>query len=155
MRSHASDSEVQRRAEAIIRGLLAQRLGVSLRPETVYLETGTPVQVDAVAADESVLAEIFARQGKLKPGQQKKVAIDSLKLITLGRGRHDTRLVLVFADEEAAAYATGGGWLAQTLRTWGVEVVVLEIAAELRQQILAAQDTQKMVNADEVAEDVI
>jgi hypothetical protein len=45
------------------------------------------VKVDAVADDESVLAEIFARQGRLKGSQQKKVGIDALKLITVARMR--------------------------------------------------------------------
>jgi len=87
MTTPRSDSAVQRAAEAVIRRKLAAFVGKDLAPATVTFDTGACVQVDAVASDESVLAEIFARQGKLKSGQQKKVAIDTLKLITLGRTR--------------------------------------------------------------------
>ena len=152
---HASDSSVQTRAEAVIRDLLAQELGVTLEPTPLKLECGPTVKVDAAAPDNTVIAEIFARQGQLKGGQQKKVAIDALKLITLRRVHQDARLILAFADEAASRYATAGGWVAQALREWNVEVKVLEIPDELRAEILAAQSTQKMVNADEAADDVV
>ncbi len=149
-----SDSEVQRRAEAIIRGRLAERLDVRLDPKIITLAAGAPVHVDAVSPDGSVMAEIFARQGELKGGQQKKLAIDTLKLITIRRERRNTELVIAFADSEASAYATGGGWVAQALRTWNVKVEVIDIPQELRDEIRAAQKQQRMVNADEAADDV-
>ena len=145
---HVSDSAVQRRAEEVIRELLSRRAGVSLAPRTIKLAAGAPVQVDAASDDGKVLAEIFARQGPLKGGQQKKVAIDTLKLITIHREQPAERLVICFADREASAYATGGGWVAQALRTWGVEVEVVDIPAELRAEIRAAQADQTMVNPD-------
>jgi hypothetical protein len=143
---HVSDSAVQRRAEEVIRGLLARRLGVPLAPRTIKLAAGAPVQVDAASNDGKVLAEIFARQGPLKGGQQKKVAIDTLKLITVHREQPAERLVICFADREASAYATGGGWVAQALRTWGVQVEVVDLPTDLRAEILAAQAGQTMVN---------
>jgi hypothetical protein len=152
---HASDSAVQQRAEAVIRDRLAAQLGVSLDPKRLKLQGGSTVHVDAAAPDDSVIAEIFARQGQLKGGQQKKAAIDTLKLITLRRVHQDAQLVLAFADEEAAHYATGGGWVAQALREWKVDVVILDIPASLRDEIRAAQSTQKMVNVDEVVDDVV
>jgi hypothetical protein len=151
---HLSDSSVQRRAEEVIRGLLAERLRVDLAPRTIKLPDGAPVQVDAASPDGRVLAEIFARQGALKGGQQKKVAIDTLKLITVRCHHPNTWLVLCFADEAAAAYATGGGWLAQALRTWDVTVETIDIPQDLRDEILAAQKGQKMVNVEDVADDV-
>ena len=75
------------------------------------------MHVDAVSPDGKVMAEIFAPQGELKAGQQKKVAIDALKLITVRHERPDTQLAIAFADEAASAYATRGGWVAQALRT--------------------------------------
>jgi hypothetical protein len=143
---HVSDSAVQRRAEAVIRELLSERLGVPLTPRTIKLQAGAPVQVDAASVDGTVLAEIFARQGALKGGQQKKVAIDTLKLITIHREQPAKQLVICFADKEAAAYATGGGWVAQAVRTWGVDVEVVDIPADLRAEIVAAQAGQTMVN---------
>lgn len=77
-----------------------------------------------------------------------------LKLITIRHERPDTKLVIAFADLEASAYATGSGWVAQALRTWEVEVVVVDIPQGLRDEICAAQKQQRMVNADEAADDV-
>ena len=151
---HVSDSAIQRRAEAVIRDRLADRLGVPLAARTIKLTAGEPVQVDAASPDGTVLAEIFARQGELKGGQQKKVAIDTLKLITIRCEHPDTRLVIAFADEEASRYATGGGWLAQALRTWNVDIEIVDIPRDLRDEILAAQQRQRMVNTDDTADDV-
>jgi hypothetical protein len=151
---HASDSSVQLRAEAVIREALSRAIGVALEPKRLTLQGGATVHVDAASADDTVIAEIFARQGPLKGGQQKKVAIDTLKLVTLRRVHENARLVLAFADADAAHYATGGGWVAQALREWNVDVIVLAIPDELRNEIRAAQSTQKMVNVDEVVDDV-
>lgn len=151
---HVSDSAVQRRAEDVIRGVLAARLGVELTPRTINLSGGAPVQVDAASADGSLLIEIFARQGMLKSGQQKKVAIDTLKLITVRRENPGTHLLLAFADRGAAAYATGDGWLSHALRTWEVGIAIIDIPHDLRDEILAAQASQKMVNAEDVADDI-
>lgn len=153
-RRRVSDSAVQRRAESIIRQRLARRLSVSLEPGVIKLAEGAPVHVDAVSEDGGVIAEIFARQGALKAGQQKKVAIDTLKLITIRREKPGVRLVIAFADSEASGYATGGGWVAQALRTWDVQVEVVSIPENLRGEILAAQDGQRMVNPDDAADDV-
>ena len=112
------------------------------------------MNVDAVSDDGTVLAEIFARQGELKPGQQKKVAIDTLKLITIHRERPEAKLYIAFADKAASEFATGGGWVAQALRTWDVKVVVLDIPQELRDEILAAQGDQRMTNPDQAVGDV-
>lgn len=68
--------------------------------------------------------------------------------------RPGATLVLAFADKEASKFATGGGWVAQALGTWGVKVEVVDIPPELRDEILAAQTGQRMVNADEASGDV-
>lgn len=91
----------------------------------------------------------------MKGGQQKKVAIDALKLITVRVEHPDARPELAFADKDAATYATGRGWLAQALRTWNVDVHVVQIPEELREEIRRAQTSQKMVNIDEAADDVV
>ena len=67
---------------------------MTLEPTPLKLEGGPTVKVDAAAPNNTVIAEIFARQGQLKGGQQKKVAIDALKLIILRRVHQDARLIL-------------------------------------------------------------
>ena len=146
MRSHQSDSAEQRAAEELIRSQVAAYLGKELRSATLKLESGAAVQVDGAAADESAFVEIFARHGVLKGGQRHKVATDALKLITIGRSRPGADLVIAFADEQAASFATKGTWMSEALVAWGVKVLVVELDAEVREGIRAAQVRQQMVN---------
>lgn len=146
---HRSDSTVQSNAEALIREKLARQLGKRLASKMLRLGGEAAVQVDAVALDESVLAEIFAHQGPLKGGQRRKIASDALKLITLGRDRPDAQLILAFADEQVAAYACGDGWLAQALAAWDVAVIVVDLNEADREELRAAQLAQEMRNAEE------
>ena len=125
---------------------MAEHVGIALEPTTVELDLGAKVQVDGAAANESVFVEIFARQGALKGGQRHKIATDALKLITLGRSRPNARLIIAFADDEAAAYATKGTWLSEALKTWGITVLVVELDEVVRDGIKAAQLRQIMVN---------
>jgi hypothetical protein len=112
------------------------------------LDGGSRVDVDGVSEDESVLVEIFAHQGRHRGGQYGKVARDALKLITLARTRPGSTLVLAFADEDAARCVTGKSWLAEALKTWGIEVVVVPLDDKVREGLHAAQVRQVMINAD-------
>jgi len=105
--------------------------------------------VDGVSPDEPVLVECFAHVGAMKGGQRHKVATDALKLITLGRGKPGARLLLALANESSARSLTGQSWLAEALRSGGVEVLVVDVEASLVEKILAAQELQKMVNPEE------
>ncbi len=127
---HLSNSDEQRDAEPVILAGVAALLGVALEPRSLKLAGGARADVDGVAADESVFVEIFAHQGQLRGGQFHKVARDALKLITLGRARQPARLVIAFGDADAAACVTGTSWLAEALRTWSIEVVVIELDNE-------------------------
>jgi hypothetical protein len=144
--AHQSDSAVQREAEALIRRRLAEVLGVDLSPRTVALGEQATVAVDGVSPDESVLVEIFARQGPLQGGQKQKVKGDALKLITLSRAQSEAQLILAFGSEEAARFASEASWVAEALRIWGVEVFVAELEAGVRSDLRAAQARQIMVN---------
>jgi hypothetical protein len=141
--THHSDSSVQQAAEDAIRSAAARVMGVDLQPGVLKFSTGAAVRVNGMTRDESVLVEAVARQGKLKGSQQRKVALDAFKLITLARDRPGTRLALVFADDEAAAFALGKGWVADALRIWNVEVLVVRLDDALRARIREAQRDQR------------
>lgn len=144
--AHQSDSAAQRSAEPLIRDGVAAVLGVSLEPESIKLPGGARADVDGVAQDYSVLVEIFAHQGRLKGGQFHKVARDALKLITLKRTYPDARLAIAFGDSDAAACVTGKSWLAESLRDWEVDVIVVELDESIRDGLRVAQVAQVMVN---------
>lgn len=94
MVAHLSDSAVQREAEKEILSSLSDRVGMPLTKRRIDLPGGTWTEVDGASPDLSVLAEASARQGKMKGGQKRKVALDVLKLITIRRHIPEARLVL-------------------------------------------------------------
>lgn len=74
------------------------------------------------------------------------MATDALKLVTIARTRPGAKLIIAFADEDAAAYATTGTWVSKALALWGIEVLVAELGEPVREGIRAAQLRQKMVS---------
>lgn len=148
--SHQSDSAAQRMAEPLILAGASQQLGVKLEPTTLTLAGGARVDVDGVDADRRTFVEVFARQGALKGAQFHKVARDALKLITVGREYEAPTLAIAFGSSEAAACVSGQSWLSEALTTWDIKVVVVELDDAVRDEVLAAQARQIMVNAKPV-----
>jgi hypothetical protein len=153
---HLSSSAVQTEAETEILCALASKCGIELvhHPEKILLGGGVYVEVDGATPDRSVVVEAYARQGKLKGAQPKKIAQDILKLALLKResGRKRTRAVIAFASQEARDSISG--WIQQAAKSFDIELIVVEIPEQLRDQICAAQHRQIMVNLDHVADDI-
>lgn len=124
--------ELLRAAEAQILAGAAGGLGVELEPMSLVLPGGASVDVDGVDAGQSTFVEVFARQGRLKGPQLDKVARDALKLATLGRSFASARLVIACADPIGAGQLDGTSWLAEALRTWRIQVLVVALDEELR-----------------------
>ena len=108
---HRSSSAVQTRAEREIVCALACKWGVDLvpRPDKIRLDGGVFVEVDGATPEFSVVVEAYARQGKLKGAQPKKIAQDILKLALVKResGSERTRAVIAFASREARDSISG------------------------------------------------
>ncbi len=68
---------------------------------------------------------------------------DALKLITLGRSRPASKLIIAFCDREAADGVVG--WLAEALDAWGVERRVVKLPDEVCADLLAERLRLKMV----------
>lgn len=137
---------MQREAEALILSSLSTTLGIGLAPKSLFMAEGARVDVDGVAPDESVFVEVFAHCGPMKGGQRHKIDSDALKLITLAQSR-PARLILAFCDDDAARSVTGKSWRTEALRTWGIEVVVVDLDPEMKNRIQAVR--QVMVNPAE------
>ena len=143
--AHASDSGVQRAAEAVMMQILSEQLGVVLAPATIRLNDGTRVELDGADAERTVLVESWARLGIPKPAHHKKVLTDALKLSWIAGHiqPRPARLLLLMADQAAAQPFTGGaGWGARAIADFGVEVVVVELPSELVASITATQARQ-------------
>jgi hypothetical protein len=145
--SHPSDSSAQIAAEATILGLLGESIGVPLSQDAKVAVGGSEVQPDGMAADGSVVVEVFVHIGKLRGGQRHKVSTDALKLLAIRDARPNARLILAFADEEAAASVSG--WKAETLKANGIEIHIVDLDPAERTVIETAQARQKMVNASQ------
>jgi hypothetical protein len=147
---------VQQKAEEAIVGALAERLGMpgALHPRRLPVVGGSFVQLDACSEDESVLVEAYARQGTLRGAQIKKISQDILKLALLKREPRfsQARAIIVFASGEARASVTG--WIRAAAEQFGVELMVVDISGEIRDEIRSAQARQVMVNIEVPAPDL-
>ncbi|MGW9111844.1 hypothetical protein [Microbacterium sp. NPDC055683] len=104
---------------------------------------GGRVEIDAASADLSVLVEIFAHHGKVLSGQGRKLAQDVLKLTWIRQQTGATRIVLAIADPMVELYLTRPkAWLAQAIADLGVEIIRVELDAEMTAALEAAQLTQ-------------
>lgn len=138
----AGDSAEQRAAERVLLALLSEKLGVVLAPLKLTPPDGLwALELDG--ACDTVLCEIYAHIGKLKPAQEHKVLHDAAKLRyaerLLGSPR---RKLLLFADRLAAAPFLDKRWKAQALAADGIEIVVVELPQDLREQVRLAQTRQ-------------
>lgn len=121
---------------------LSRKLGVTLLPERLRLGDGH-LEIDGVSEDHGVLVEAWAHQGPPKAAQKAKVTNDAFKLLAARRlVDHEVRLILLFADEEAARPFIGGTWRAAALRETGIEVEVAQLPARVRERIRLAQTRQ-------------
>lgn len=142
MTKSPGDSSEQRAAEKVLLAALCAKFGVVLTPFALT----PPDCVWALRLDgacDTMLCEIYAHLGKLRPAQEHKVLHDAAKL------RYAERLIgaprrklLVFADQAAARPFLDKRWKAQALAADGMEVVVLDLPVEIREQVRLAQIRQ-------------
>lgn len=147
--THASDSTEQRIAEREIVRVLSADLEVVLGPGgRIVVGESAHVEIDARTADDSLLVEVYARQGTLHGGQLKKIGQDILKFALLRQQERfaESRMVIAFASTEAAASIRG--WVAAAAAEFKVELRVAEIADDLRRLLVETQDRQIMENPD-------
>ena len=124
---------------------LGAQLGFKLEPCRFTIADGATVEVDGYSADPPVLVEAWAHQGPPKGGQRNKVLADALKLQLVAASLDPRpRRLLCFADDAAARpfIHPSRTWYAQALRDTGVEVVVIDLAVDLRAEIREAQVRQ-------------
>jgi hypothetical protein len=140
----AGDSREQRHAEQVMLTVLSHRYGVTLTPRRILLDDGIRVEVDGADTELTILVEAWAHQGPPKAAQKHKVLADVLKLLHIAATLPVApRLVLCLSDPEAAHHFTSArSWAAHALRGFAIEIVVVELPADVRAAILAAQQRQ-------------
>ena len=149
--THKSSSHVQVKAEDVIFAKVEELLDIKLeKNKKIYLADNafTYMQPDFISDENLVIGEIFAHIGKPKKAQDNKIANDILKMLLLEKvtGKQYRKLIVV-CDESEMKKLKGQSLLAESIRRFGVEIIQIEIENDLREQILEAQNTQKMINA--------
>lgn len=147
MPRHPSDSTEQRDAESVLLAGLSARIGVRLTPRSLRIGEAAQVSIDGCSEDLSVIAELYAHIGETKVGQRHKIARDILKLVAIEAERQGRcRKILGFADASAVRYLRGNSWLAAVVKTFDIEILVVELPHECRDRLQNAQSRQMMVN---------
>ena len=141
----------QMRAEEKIFSLVEKTLNVSLeRNPKLYLSNNkyTYIQPDFYSAQTLIIGEIFSHIGKPKKAQDNKIANDILKMLLLEKiAGVSYRKIIVVCDEAEEKKLKGPSALGESIRQFGIEILYIEIDEKLRQEILTAQERQKMINA--------
>ena len=139
----AGDSLEQRTAEPLLMAALGESLGIKLAKHRFRLPNGGWLEIDGMCESPLVLCEAWAHLGRPKSAQKNKVMTDAAKLMFAAKlCKGSPRMVLLFADEEAASHFKNRSWMAQLLQTNGVEVHVADLPEHARRDILVAQKRQ-------------
>lgn len=149
--TYKSSSIEQVEAEQIIFQKLKYDLGIDLdKNKQIFLADNpyTYIQPDFYSEKELIVGEIFVHIGKPKKAQDNKIANDILKMLLLQKVTGKTyRKILVVCDELEFKKLNGLSALSESIRQFGIEVMLVDINDELRAKIQEAQNRQKMVNA--------
>ena len=146
-----SSSVEQMQAEDIIFALTEKMLGATLeKNKKIFLADNafTYIQPDFYSAENLIVGEIFAHIGKPKKAQDNKIANDVLKMLLLEKiTGQQYRKIIVVCDEAEKKKLEGLSALAESIRQFGIEIMMVHIEDDLRTQLLEAQNRQKMTNA--------
>ena len=140
------NSSVQRNAEQWVIDAFNKGRKVSARIEPpaapISLADGAQVTVDAISADGKTVVEIYVRQGELKPGHRRKIAMDALKLVAL-EGSFEHRILLFAHEPIRNELEKTNTWLGQAIKQAGIEIEVVDLSVAQKAEIRQAQERQR------------
>lgn len=148
--SHKSSSHVQMQAEEQIFLKVEELLDIRLeKNRKIYLAHNafTYIQPDFYSEESRIIGEIFAHIGKPKKAQDNKIANDVLKMLLLEKitGQQYRKMIVVCdAAEQKKLY--GQSALAESIRQFGIEIMYIELDEDMREQVIKAQELQRMTN---------
>lgn len=150
METHKSSSHVQMQAEELIFQKVEDVLNIKLeKNRKIYLADNafTYIQPDFYSEECKIIGEIFAHIGKPKKAQDNKIANDVLKMLLLEKiTGQQYRKMLVVCDAAEQKKLHGQSALAESIRQFSVEIMYIELEDNMREQIIKAQELQKMTN---------
>lgn len=146
---HKSDSSEQRQAENDIFSLVQQELGIALKQcEKLPLShNGSYIQPDFYSKDPLIIGEIFSHVGKPKKAQDNKIANDILKMLVYEKitGVKHQKIIAV-CDKEEYDKLKGSSALAEAIRQFEIDLMLVTIPDALRHKLISAQERQRMIN---------
>ena len=149
--SQKSSSMEQMHAEEKIFALVEKTLNVRFEKNPkLYLSNNeyTYIQPDFYSSEHLIIGEIFAHIGKPKKAQDNKIANDILKMLLLDKiSGKQYRKIIVVCDKEEEKKLRGASALSESIRQFQIEILYIQIDEKLREEILKAQERQKMTNA--------
>ena len=147
---HKSSSHIQTKAEEVIFSQIEKLFNIRFeKNKKIYLADNafTYMQPDFYSEEQLIVGEIFAHIGKPKKAQDNKVANDILKMLLLEKTTgKQYRKIIVVCDTDEKKKLEGKSLLSESIRQFGVEILYVEIDTNLKQQIMDAQELQKMTN---------
>ena len=148
---HKSSSHVQMLAEDIIFQQVEKILDTKLeKNKKIYMANNsyTYIQPDIYSWEDGIVGEIFAHIGKSKKAQYNKISNDILKMLLLEKkSGKQFRKIIVVCDDIEYQQLQGKSVLAESIREFGIEIIIVNLDETLRMKILEAQERQKMTNA--------
>ena len=150
MDMHKSSSHIQIQAEEMMFSKIEHRFGIKFeKNKKIYLadNTYTYMQPDFYSEEFSIVGEIFAHIGKPKKAQDNKISNDILKMLLLDKiSGKQYRKIIAVCDKKEMKKLMGQSVLAESIRQFGVEVILVELDEDMRTKILKAQEIQRMTN---------
>lgn len=148
--SHKSSAHVQMQAEEVLFHKVEDLLNVNLeKNKKIFLADNafTYIQPDFYSEKAHVIGEIFAHIGKPKKAQDNKIANDILKMLLLEKKTNKQyRKIIVVCDEAEEKKLQGLSALAESIRQFDIEIMYIELDENIRNQIIEAQELQRMTN---------
>ena len=148
---HKSSSHVQMLAEDFIFQQVEKILDTKLeKNKKLYMANNpyTYIQPDFYSWEDGIVGEIFAHIGKSKKAQYNKISNDILKMLLLEKkSGKQFRKIIVVCDDIEYQQLQGKSVLAESIREFGIEIIIVNLDETLRMKILEAQERQKMTNA--------
>lgn len=141
MKKHASDSTEQQILEAEILVELRKRFGVELGDKP---DISQRVSLDGFEYGEKpICVEIWARQGKPKPGQVGKVMKDFCKMLLVEKllGKPCRKLFVV--SDPACISFLENSWQGRFAAEYGVELLIVDVDESIRASVREAQVRQR------------
>ncbi len=141
-----SSSLEQQNAELYIADAVEGWLGFPVeRNHKITFNDGVQIIPDLYSESEKVIGEIYAHIGTLKGNQPDKIASDILKMLLHEKVTGTTyRKLIVIVDEMVEKQLTGKSNLAESIRQFGVELMRIDLDADVRDSVIKAQIRQVM-----------